>query len=248
MQVQDIPTVDVVGARTLLHKDTRKHLGAFFVEEPLCFNFGNESVDLKHVADTALDRCKEDVERQVATVQNCLSSIEACEKGFKKGESCLRREISFAAPLGGKEDILRHCFQGRPKTRGNHPQNTPRQTDSPVGWHLASSTAGILTFMACSRQHRQVCAQGPGSDRHQRVHQVTIFPALSFQCCVGSKQSAVSPRRVELHSNLLEDGCWLLVTEVCKATPPGLLMSCRRCATAALAPAPPWKRHPGQPP
>ena len=54
----------------------------------------------------------------MATVPNCVSSTEACEKGYKKGEPCLRREISFAAPLGGKEDILRHSFQDRQRKRG----------------------------------------------------------------------------------------------------------------------------------
>ena len=54
----------------------------------------------------------------MANVQNCVSSIEACEKGYKKCEPCLRREISFAAPLGGKEDILRHGFQARQENAG----------------------------------------------------------------------------------------------------------------------------------
>ena len=123
----------------------------------------------------------------------------------------------------------------------NHRGNRPRSLFSFCTVRLVGTwrrtPPAFLHSWRCPRQYRQVCTKGPGSDRHQRVLQITIFPALSFQCRIRSKQSAVSPGRVELRSKLLEDGCWLLLTEVRKATPPGLLMSRRHCATGEMSPA-----------
>ena len=142
-------------------------------------------------------------------------------------------------PWVGRKISSGTAFRANQKTGGNLPK-TPQDKRSLrlVGTQRRTPPAFSHSWR-CSRQHHQVCAQGPGSDRHQRVLQVTIFPA---------QKAAVSPGRVELRSKLLENGCWLFLTEDWKATFPGLFMSRRRCATAVLSPAPPWKRHPGQPP